>query len=92
MSIINIESIHQENGKFHVTAVIDEIVQTHPQTQYEPAEYGPALCETSFTIDDEELRSLVFPENDDEIIKFLEELDLFWNVIDNSDYDIGLTD
>ena len=93
MSILSIDTIHQnENGKFYVTAVIEDAVQTQPQTQYEPAEYGPALCEAAFIIEDEELASLVFPENDDEIIEFLEELDLTWELMDNSDEYIGLTD
>jgi hypothetical protein len=83
MSILSIDTIHQnENGKFYVTAIIEDAVQTHAQTQYEPAEYGPALCETTFTIEDEELRTVVFPENDTEIIEFLEELDLTWEIVD----------
>jgi hypothetical protein len=85
MSILSIESIYQDGGTIYVTALVEDAVQTHSQTYYDPAEYGPAVCEASFTIDDEELREFVLPDNDLEMIEFLEELDLEWNPVDNSD-------
>ena len=85
MSILSIESIYQDGETIFVTAIVEDAVQTHNQTYYDPAEYGPAVCETSFTIDDEELRELVLPDNDLEMIEFLEKLDLEWNPVDNSD-------
>jgi len=85
MSILSIESFHQDKEKFYVTAVVEDMALTYSQTYYEPAEYGPALCESSFEIDDEELKSLVIPDNDEELIQFLQQLDLEWNLVDNSD-------
>jgi len=85
MTILSIESFYQDEEKFYVTAMVEDVVQVYAQTYYEPAEYGPALCETTFTIDNEELRSLVIPDNDEELVKFLEELDLNWKMVDNSD-------
>ncbi len=61
-----------------VKAIVEDMVLVYPQTMEEPAEYGPALCTASFTIseDDEAL-----PENDDELIEYLEGLDLEWEVV-----------
>ena len=89
MSILSIESVYQDSGNFYITAVIDEMVQTHSQTQYDPAEYGSALCEASFSIDDElaEVIETYFKDedNEQELIQFLEQLDLDWQLVDNSD-------
>jgi len=77
-----IESIHQDDDKVFVRAVIEDAVIVYQQTMLSPAEYGPALCESSFYLDDGE----ILPTNEEELIQFLEGLDLDWNVIDNSDY------
>jgi hypothetical protein len=86
MSILSIESFHKEDKTFYVTAVVEDVVQVYAQTMYDPAEYGPALCEASFTIEDDELAEVVVPDNDNDLIEFLEELDVEWKVMDNSDY------
>lgn len=86
MSILSIESFHKEDKTFYVTAVVEDVVQVYSQTMYDPAEYGPALCEASFTIEDDELAEVVVPDNDNDLIEFLEELDVEWKVMDNSDY------
>jgi hypothetical protein len=64
-----------------VTAIVEDAVQTYSQTYYDPAEYGPAVCEASFSVDDDE----ILPDNDYELIEYLEKLDLEWNPVDNSD-------
>lgn len=60
-----------------VKAVVEDMVQVYPATMEEPAEYGPALCIASFTLDEEE----VLPENEDELIDYLEKLDLDWEIV-----------
>lgn len=82
MSILSIESIYQDDGTIYVTAMVEDAVQTYSQTYYDPAEYGPALCEASFSVDDDE----ILPDNDCELIEYLEKLDLEWNMVDNTDY------
>ncbi len=72
-----IYQIEQTENEIYVKAVIEDMVQVYAQTYYEPAEYGPALCEASFTIDEDE----VLPDNEDEIIEYLENLDLDWKII-----------
>lgn len=47
-----------------------------------PPEYGPALCEACFSLEEDD----VLPNNEPELIQFLEALDLTWDLVDNSDY------
>lgn len=83
MSIINIDTINQhEDGSIYVAAIIDDAVQTHAQTYFEPAEYGPALCEAVFTLEEDE----ILPTTEHELSQFLEDLDLSWELVDTSDY------
>ena len=83
MSILSIENIFQdESNSVIINAVIDDMVVVIPQTYNYPAEYGPALCEASFDLEEDE----ILPDNEYELIQFLEKLDLDWNIIDTRDY------
>lgn len=83
MSILSIDSINfQKDRSVYVTAVVEDAILTYPETHYDPPEYGPALCEASFSLDDDEC----LPDNENELIQFLENLDLDWQIVDNSDY------
>ena len=83
MSILSIENIFQdESNSVIINAVVDDMVVESPQTYNYPAEYGPALCEASFDLDEDE----ILPVNEYELIQFLEKLDLDWNIIDTKDY------
>ena len=76
-----IYNVTQHENEVSVSAIIEDAVLTMGQTLYDPPEYGPALCNASFTLDDgEEL-----PIDDDEMIKFIEGLDLEWEIEDNTD-------
>jgi hypothetical protein len=84
MTIQCVDSIHQDEfGVVYVTAVVENVVPTYSQTLYDPPEYGAAVCEASFELDEDE----VLPDNEHELIQLLENLDLEWAVVDNSDYD-----
>jgi len=61
------------DGLVTVTAVVDEMVLVHHQTQLDPAEYGPALCRGTFYLSDEDL----IPATDAELAR------LFYNRIDD---------
>jgi hypothetical protein len=82
MTIKQIESIFSESGVVKVSAVIEDSILMYSQTLYDPAEYGPAICEASFELDEDE----ILPDDEDELIQFLESLDLDWILIDSSDY------
>lgn len=83
MSILSIESIFQDEfGIVNVNALVEDMVVVIPQTYDYPAEYGSALCEASFELDEDE----VLPDNESDLIQFLERLNLDWIIIDTSDY------
>jgi hypothetical protein len=75
--IISIDEIKQEDDLVFVRAVVEDAVQTYSQTYYEPAEYGPALCEASFELDEDgEL-----PKNEEDLLDYLNSLNLSWEVL-----------
>lgn len=87
-------SVHQieldEDNQVCVRALIEDAELVQSQTWEEPAEYGPGLCEAYFTLDEDD----IIPDNEYELIEFLENLDLTWELVDNEDdyYSEGLTD
>lgn len=81
--ITKIESIDIDDDKVFVRAVVEDMMLIYPQSLYDPPEYGAALCESSFTFDQEEILPL---DNERELIELLEDLDLDWEIVDNSDY------
>lgn len=75
--ILSIDEIKQENDLVSVRAVVEDAVQTYSQTYYEPAEYGPALCESSFYLDKDE----ILPKDEKQLLNYLNSLDVFWEVL-----------
>lgn len=75
--ILSIDEIKQENDLVSVRAVVEDAVQTCSQTYYEPAEYGPALCESSFYLDKDE----ILPKDEEQLLNYLNSLDVFWEVL-----------
>lgn len=82
MTIKQIESIFSESGIVKVSAVIEDSILLYSQTLYDPAEYGPALCEASFELSEDE----ILPDDEQELVQYLESLDLDWILLDSSDY------
>jgi len=83
MTIHHIESIFQDEfGIVNVNAIVEDMVVVIPQSYNYPAEYGSALCEASFELDENE----TLPDDEDSLIKYLESLNLDWSIIDTSDY------
>lgn len=83
MTILHIESIFQDEfGIVNVNAIVEDMVVVIPQSYNYPAEYGSALCESSFELDENE----TLPDNEDSLIQYLESLNLNWSIIDTSDY------
>lgn len=74
--------IQQNDGRVSVTAVVEDMTLVYPATRFEPEEYGPALCEASFCLDEGE----ILPTEDDDLIEYLEKLDLDWEVIQMDEY------
>lgn len=77
-----IETIEKTENKVFVRAIVEDMVQVYPATLYDPPEYGPAVCEASFELEENEL----LPNGEDTLIDYLNDLDLNWKIVDNSDY------
>jgi hypothetical protein len=60
-----------------VTAMIEDAVLVYSQTLLDPAEYGPAMCEATFELDEDE----VLPEDEEELKEYLEDMSLYWELI-----------
>ena len=83
MTIQQIEKVDcDEFGIVTVTAIVEDSILVHDQTLYDPPEFGPGLCEASFELDEEEM----LPDNEYDLIQYLEKLDLDWILIDTSVY------
>lgn len=58
-------------------AVIDNMILLHHQTQEEPEEWGPALCETTMTFDDWEEYVRI---SEEDLTILLEQSDCVWKL------------
>ncbi len=80
--IISVNEIElDDENQVYVKAMIEDAELVRPQTWEDPAEYRPGLCEASFTVDEDQ----IIPDNEYELIEFLENLDLTWELVDNED-------
>ena len=80
--ITHIESIFKEDDYVHVTAVVEDTKLIFHATWFDPPEYGAGLCKSSFLTDEDE----VLPEDDDELIAYLNSLELDWILCPDDDY------
>lgn len=83
-SIVQIQNVDYDKelriGK--VIAIVDDFVVRYPATYEQPAEYGPAVVESTFSLDEDE----IIPENEAELELFFEDLCLDWKLVDTSDW------
>ena len=77
-----IYDLFQDGDKITVKAIVEDCVMTHSATEIDPPEYGPALCEASFELEENE----ILPRDDDDLIDYLESLNLDWEVIPEEEY------
>lgn len=68
-----------------VDAVVEDTALVYPSTSIDPPEYGPALCRASFYLDENEL----LPKDDDQLIEYLEKMDLDWEIVPKDEYHDG---
>ena len=83
-----IETFQQKENQIYVRGIVEDVIEIYPATLEDPPEYGPALCEASFELDEDE----IVPEGEDALLDYLNELYLDWRIIDNSDYNHGFTE
>jgi hypothetical protein len=77
MAILSIENIRFDDNYCYVDAIIEDAKCIKNQTLIDPPEWGPALCSTSFNIEE-----LDIPVNEQEFMQLLEEICPAWRVID----------
>lgn len=77
--IRSIDTIDNQNGDVYVRAVVEDMVLVYQQTMESPAEYGPAMCDANFFLDEDE----ILPEDENELINYIESLDLTWKIRDD---------
>ena len=83
-----IETLEQNENRIYVRGIVEDVIEIYPATLEDPPEYGPALCEASFELDEDE----ILPEGEDALLDYINELYLDWKIIDNSDYNLGFNE
>lgn len=70
------------DGRCDVEAVVDDSVVVIAQTEYDPAEWGPAMCRGSFYLCEDD----VMPATDAGMRRLLSERINNWELVDCSDW------
>jgi hypothetical protein len=81
-TIAQIDNILYSDNAVIIQAVIEDSVLTYAESRQDPAEYGPALCETTISTDTYDDLPL---ESEDQLIEYIQNLSLDWKVVDQSD-------
>ena len=84
MSILSIHETSIENNRVTVTAIVEDMQLLRKATRDDPDQWGPGLCSTSFELADDES----IPTDEDGFCSYLDRLDLQWELVDLSDYDL----
>lgn len=70
------------DGRCDVEAVVEDSVVVIPQTEYDPAGWGPAMCRGSFYLCEDD----VMPATDAGMRRLLSERVNNWELVDCSDW------
>lgn len=81
MSVLAIEDTFIDGTNVTVTAVVEDMRLLYRASRYEPEEWAPALCTASFQLDEGEQ----IPTDEDGFCGYLDQLDLYWQLVDTSD-------
>jgi hypothetical protein len=84
MSVLAIEDTTIDGTYVTVTAVVDEMRLLYKATHLDPEEWVPALCTAYFQLDEEEQ----VPTDEDGFCSYLDSLDLNWQLVDISDWNL----
>jgi len=82
MAILAIENTTIKGNNVSVTAIVEDMRLFRRASRYEPEEWAPALCSTSFELPEGES----IPLDEDSFCEFLDSLGLQWELVDTSDY------
>ena len=84
MTVLLIEDTFINGTDVTVTAVVEDMRLLYRATYYEPEEWAPALCSTTFQLDPGEQ----IPLDEDGFCSYLDQRDLYWQLVDTSDYNV----
>jgi hypothetical protein len=70
------------DGRCDVEAVVEDAVVVMPQTNYDPAEWGPAVCRGSFYLCEDD----VMPATDAGLRRLVSQRVNNWEMVDQSDW------
>ena len=70
------------DGRCDVEAVVEDSIVVIPQTEYDPAEWGPAMCRGSFYLCEDD----VMPATDAGMRRLLSKRIDNWELVDCSDW------
>jgi hypothetical protein len=82
MSVLSIYDTSIENSHVTVTAVVEDMRLLHKANRYDPDQWGPGVCSTSFELADDES----IPTDEDGFCSYLDHLDPQWQLVDTFDY------
>lgn len=76
--ILEIEDVvfDEKSKTVTVTAIVDDVIQTQSSTWFDPPEYGPARCETSFEVEEDDVIDYNDHQQLEDYLKTSE-----WNII-----------
>ena len=77
MQVLAIEETTINGYEVTVTAVVDNMRLIHRSTYLDPEEYAPALCKTSFELDEGEQ----IPLDEDGFCSYLTDLEPCWELL-----------
>jgi hypothetical protein len=84
MTVLAIDDTSIDGTNVTVTAVVEDMRLLYRATRFEPEEWAPALCTASFQLADDEQ----VPVDEDGFCSYLDSLDLDWQLVDTSDWDL----
>ena len=84
MSVLSIHDTSIDNNHVTVTAIVEDMQLLRKANRYDPDQWGPGFCSTSFELADDES----IPTDEDDFCSYLDRLDPQWQLVDLSDYDL----
>ena len=85
MFVLSIENTIINQSHVTVTAMVEDMCLLRKATHLDPEEWAPALCTTSFELDEGEQ----IPIDEDGFCSYLDSLDLNWELVDTSDWNLN---
>lgn len=77
MNVLSIEDVSVNENQVNVVAVVEDMRLRYAATYFDPEEWEPALCSSSFELYENEK----LPTDDVELLDYINNLDLDWELL-----------